>query len=193
VSDKNTGIIVDFLFPQKQKIVICDREQGIIEAMPESGVPIWRLCRGALLAYDLEKRCQRYFLHHIDIRDIPLAWARHDILFLHHILELATHFLSPAVGNAVAFDELRALYKACTTQTTPFFKKIFLVKFFLAVGLYPEHAILSPNLLGRLLDEPLDGILIDILPLEQEIDGWLRRCIHMHPQVTMFKTMHFLT
>ena len=91
--EKKTGIILKTFFPKKMKMVLLDEQMGKIEGVPPSD----QFACGALLTYYAHQRGKIYFLHRIDLIDMPLTLAKDDILFLHHVLEIC-YFCAP-FGN----------------------------------------------------------------------------------------------
>jgi hypothetical protein len=191
---KHTGIILNHFLPQKQKVLIFDRELGPIEAVPDSVAMARRLCRGAFIQYDTRELRSMYFLSSIDILNVPFAWAREDILFLHHVLELSAFFIPQASAHEEIFDQIEALYRMPIERSTALFKKLFLVRFFILIGMYPEEASDRLSFFKELVREPID-VLADRhvhLELADEVDSWLFSCAHQHPQIDSLRTANYL-
>lgn len=168
------GFVLKNFFPSKQKLLILDREQGTLEAVVmNQALSTQRLRVGTLIAYHLEERQPLPWLHAINILDMPFAWAREDILFLHHVLEIIQQFAPPAQPQPHAFTLLTNLYNN-PVRSSALFKKQLLAQLFLMFGL-PSHDGPQPHTLSS-----------------EELDLWLLRCVQEHPYHELFKTMHFL-
>ena len=105
--EKKTGIILKTFFPKKMKMVLLDYDLGKIEGVPSTD----NFSCGSMLAYDVQAKGNLYFLHAIELLDMPLMLARNDILFLHHALELC-YFCVPFGKQAPEiFFLMRYLYQ----------------------------------------------------------------------------------
>lgn len=118
---------------------------------------------------------------------VPLLFARDNIGFLHHVLELSYYFLSPDDSAQNVYNLLVFLLHYHESIISPFEKKVFLFKFFLEIGMYPEHGMQNIQQLQRMtLREMLDTLnKFDEKVLEQ----WLIACIGAHPLRKYFKTL----
>ncbi len=187
----NAGIVLK-LFPTKHKIAVLDREHGIIEAVADPFLKTKRLCNGAYIVYTAQGQGRIYFLGNLDFIHVPFDWARQDILFLHHVLELVYYFLPPKSPHPDIFNLVRTLY-ASDTRGNRLFKKNFLIQFFLALGMYPEDEFLLQKM-HNFIENPVDDQGGERIHLDEPyIDAWLISCIRMHPYNELFKTIHFLT
>lgn len=188
---QRVGIIIKTFFPQKQKIAVFDNRLGKIVCVP----PHERLCLGSVILYSASERNNMYFIHQVEMIDVPFNLAHDDILFLHHVLELLYYFVPIGSGDEQLFYIIQSLYQSSTWRNTPQFKKMFLCKFFIFLGMHPEESLVSKKLLYKLTALSVDMLFQESLDLESEraLDGWLMQCIRMHPQIDYFKTVHFLT
>jgi hypothetical protein len=188
---QSAGIVLK-IFPQHHKITLLDQDLGVIEVVSDLSLKVKRLCNGAHIVYVLQRQKNRYFLSAVDFIQVPFDWARHDILFLHHVLELTHYFLPPKSPQADIFHLIRILY-ASKARSTSLFKRLFLIRFFIFLGMYPEDEELLERMM-KIIEEPVDGIGQEIVHLDvKHIDAWLLSCIRLHPYNELFKTSHFLT
>lgn len=186
-----SGIVIK-IFPQKSSVTLLDRDEGIIEAHSDPSSKIKRLCQGAQITYHLQPYRNRYLLNNVDFVAVPFSWARQDILFLHHMLELVIYFLPPKSAHPEVFDLFSVLYST-PVRSSLLFKKKFLIRFFLLLGMYPEDEELLERVL-QTLKIPVDDPGDEALHLEaMHVDVWLLSCIRLHPYSQLFKTTHFLT
>ena len=79
-----------------------------------------------------------YIIDDMNIHETPMALARHDILFLHHVLELCCQLIP--VNSCVdgIFDLLMHLYSTQIYTGSVQYKKIFLLKLLTRLGIYPS-------------------------------------------------------
>ena len=189
----HTGIVLRQQFPLTHKVTILDRALGVIEGFVHSTEDIQRLCHSAYATYQVRRYKNRYFITDVSTQHVPFAWARHDILFLHHVLEMTYAFMPQALSQATVFDLIASLYEtqACDDRST---KTFFLARLFLAFGTYPEDET-TFSWLQRITTAPVDGAHHSPLHLEAEsrLNAWLVRCAQLHPQYNDLKTIHFLT
>lgn len=171
-------------------MVLLDQQLGKIEGVPPSDI----FSCGSLLAYYPQERGSVYFLHGIDLLDMPLELARDDILFLHHVLEIC-YFCAPFASNVPEiFNLVYSLYARPTKDYSLSFKVVFLFKLLIWLGMHPEEPRFQDAWYYLLAHESIDSIInksID-LELEKTLHEWVRACIMVHPLVHIFKTVHFL-
>jgi hypothetical protein len=140
----------------------------------------------------LQEARGRYLLSNLDFVHVPFAWARADILFLHHVLELTAYFLAPKTPQENIFYLIRDLY-ATKVRSSLLFKRKFLIQFFILLGIYPEDEKLLRKML-LFLEKPIDVMGQESLHLDaKQVDAWLESCMRIHPYNEYFKTSHFLT
>jgi hypothetical protein len=188
--DKRNGIILKTLFSKKMKMIVLDDHLGKIEAVPPSD----KYITGSLISYYAQMRGQIYFLHTIELLDMPLALAKDDILFFHHVLEIV-YFSTPFSSSVPEiYGLVQQLYGPYYGPHTNEFKIVFLFKLLVALGMHPEETRFhDPNyyLLAR---ESIDTIINKSIHLDikRALHEWVRACVLVHPLVHVFKTMHFL-
>ncbi len=168
------GFVLKNFYPSKQKLLLLDHQHGCIEAVVmNQASTIHRLCTGSLIAYHLEERQSLPWANAINILDMPFAWAREDILFLHHVLEIVQQFSAPGQTQPHIFALLTSLYSN-PVRSSRLFKKQLLAQLFLIFGL-PSTERPQPHTLNS-----------------AELDIWLMQCLSEHPYYELFKTTHFL-
>ncbi len=188
--EKKTGIILKTFFPKKMKMVILDQQLGKIEAVP----PTEQFAVGSLLSYYAQQRGSVYFLHEIDVLDVPLSLAKEDILFLHHVLEIC-YFCAPFGSNVPEiFNLVIQLYPEQLISYSRGFKISFLFKLLILLGMHPDEPHFQDPFYYHLARESIDTIIDKSIHLDtkQALHEWVRRCIAIHPLIHVFKTVHFL-
>jgi hypothetical protein len=190
VHKKHTGIVVKRYFPQKQKIVLFDDEWGKITCVP----PHDRISLGTLLSYEIQQRNGMPFIYDVELIAMPLDGGEMDILFVHHVLEVCYYFIPEQSIASEVYDMMMLLFTKQPCIRHPFFKKIFLFKLFVLLGIYPDRAVPLDALEHTLLINPLELLIRgdSTTQLERRLTKWLRDCMIMHPCIEYFKTVHFL-
>ena len=154
------------------------------------------LSRGALVHYTPSASGSWYRARHVEIVAVPQRWATETIWFLHHLLELVAFFVPRAQRSEQIFELLSDVYRALDHEIDHrFFQKLFLCRFFILTGLYPEPrdahhknllALLTPRSArerSNLFDEE------KYVFLEKKMIQWIHECILLHPRADRLKTM----
>lgn len=171
-------------------MVVLDQYLGKIEAVPPSD----KYTPGGHIRYYAQMRGQIYFLHTIELIDVPLMLAREDILFLHHVLELV-YFSTPFASTVPeVFGLIYQLYGNPMPAQSIDYKMVYLFKLLVALGMHPEESRFQDANYYLLARESIDTIINNSIHLEikQALHEWVRACVLVHPLVHVFKTMHFL-
>lgn len=171
-------------------MVVLDHDLGKIEAVP----PGDRYTAGAVISYHAHMRGQIYFLYDIELIDMPLALAKEDILFLHHVIELI-YFCAPfSQSMPEIYAILYQLYCPAETLLSNDFKIVYLFKLLVTLGMHPEKPEFQDAKYYILARESIDTILNKSIHLEikQALHEWVRACVLVHPLIHVFKTVHFL-
>ncbi len=185
------GIILKKHDLSPYKITVLDKLQGKIECITTNG----NLSVGALITYNMRQQGLTTFLAENSLIYIPLALARADMLFFHHIIELSYYFTQIGDCSKKLFDLLSFLYSTEDTIMTQQYKKCFLFKLLSSMDITPEVVETPEAFIMQLTSlslEQLNEVNITISD-EKELDRWLWCCVWQHPYVNEFKTVHFLT
>lgn len=190
VDTKKNGIILKTLFPKKMKMIVLDQQLGKIEGVPPSD----RYVPGGLISYYAQARGQIYFLHTIELLDMPLVLAKDDILFFHHVIELVYYSTPFASSVPEIYGLVHQLYGPYNGLHTEEFKIAYLFKLLVALGMHPEEPRFQDANYYLLARESIDTIINKSIHLDikQALHEWVRACVLVHPLVHVFKTMHFL-
>lgn len=188
--EKSIGIVLKSYQPQKSKLALLDRDAGKITAVPNRA----DISSGSLITYFKRTQDHLSFIHSIDIVDMPFALAHHDIVFVHHVLELCYYFIPQASHAPQVFVTLLRFYEIPTLLNTPVMKKIFILKLFSLLGVHPESGRLKSANMSELAATSIDFLASQSIDLriEQELDAWLMHSIRTHPCAEYFKTINFL-
>lgn len=187
---KNRGLVLKKFFPYKCKVIVLDNYRGKIDAIPSRE----DICLGAYIDYYVEKRNSIVFMREIEHVYVPFALARHDLLFIHYLLEVCYFCVPFGVAARDIFFFLAKIYELDIGLLTDSIKKIIALKLFMMLGVYPEDKRLSTTTVCYYLGVPVDTLTHQSIDLEGEydIDKWLYACIEMHPGIDYFKTIYFL-
>jgi hypothetical protein len=181
---------------QRNGYIFFDQQLGPITAhVPKKGSKR-ELSRGALVQYVPELKGTWHSAQHVEIVAIPQQWVVINIWFLHHVLELVDFFVPASNQAENIFELLQLLYEPLSNEIDiPFFQKIFLCKFFILVGIYPEPRNTQDREFLALVASGVES-QTDCLPdeqkyvfLEKKMIQWLRECILLHPHADRLKTM----
>lgn len=176
-------------------LALLTKKRGRIDVLyfPRKGPN--KISCGAIIAFDQQKAGQRGLpvLESMVIEHVPLVWARHDIYFLHYLLEACYFFIPIGSGGRSIFYLLEELYRNFQGFETIASKKMVLCKLFAHLGVHPEQEQFTQTA-QVLLDIPVDNIGTTDLKLSVEdlFDNWIMWCINFHPQGKWFKAVPFL-
>lgn len=128
------AIILKNYFPKKNKVTILHERFGKINFYIDEKHPAARLCNGSLMYCQIIKKQSMYQCDFIDAYYIPSE----DLYFIHDILKICLNFMPTQVMMVDVFDIILEIY-----QDLEFLqdcqKKIFLLKIFLYLGVFPEN------------------------------------------------------
>jgi hypothetical protein len=186
---KHIAFVLKRLYPSQYKVALFERAAGRIDALcfKESLIP------GSLVEYRLDRNGSLRIID-TEILYMPLHWGKHDLMFMHHILELCYYF-TPLNSSCAAIFEMLSLMSVWEEQIwSVSMKKIFIAKLLMVFGLYPQTVFVTGALFRKLLYcSPRTMLTLDIDENTMAyIDQWIRQTISEHPLVPQFKTAIFL-
>lgn len=184
-----TGIVLKKI--SSYKVALLDKKRGRIDAIIVSPI-----CIGAWVHYTIKKeQFASFYLADLKIYDLPLAVARDDILFWHHVLELCFYFVPPGNYMPELFELCTFLYTVdTTTGWSAQSKKLYLFKLLQTIGVYPQlpqFSVEKLNYFNRMPLAAIGKVVIDEQH-EKKLNEWLRICVADHPAIARFKTIHYL-
>ena len=183
------GIVLKNYQPKKNKISLLDEHLGRIESFAPFSIK-QPLHVGSLVRYFPVQAGSLYQLEGIQILEVPLELARSDIYFFHRVIELCYYFLPLEAAANDTFNLVKVLLNSNPYLGRDLQKKLFLLRFFVELGMYPEEDFPLGESLHYLLSQPIEVMLKKKIKIsEQELERWLLSCIEAHPQKAKFKTM----
>lgn len=192
---ESLGIVLRLYKDKPFAVTLLDQTLGRIELYrtPSHTYPT---LVGSLVSYQRTQRTHNFFADRITLVGLAEEIIPHDLLFLHHVLEIVTHFMPAGNHDERLFDLLLYLYRPAPNKwsTDRLLQKIFLCKIVALLGM--NDAVHNRLLLTVIpyLDTPIDILDSESLHLtnEQHITTWLHRCLEAHQPLAHFKTAHFL-
>jgi hypothetical protein len=187
--ERRTGIVLKMYKEKPHKMVILDDKFGKIVGIFNRGT----VHQGALIGYGVTLQSHTLFLDTIELLITPCAIAKHDIVFLHHLLELCYYLIPTGTCARDLLQFLIQLYATWQPDPTELFKKAVVFRLVAMLGIYAEGESSKPLLFHRLTTESIDTIVHTILDLgiEKRFTQWLHSCVAIHPHAKYFKTLSF--
>jgi hypothetical protein len=192
---KHTGIVLRTFFPEKQKILLFDRTLGKLEAIILESRAIARITNGAALIYNFHDSLKSHRIVDLEIVESPFAVARLDLLFFHRLLELIHFFVPFGSPSVELFTFITHIYQSHLYEKIIQNQTLYLVRFFIMLGEYPEDDVLHTVDLYRLISLPIEVMLNENVDERSRLilDQFLAKCITHHPQNKQFKTISFFS
>lgn len=183
------GIVLQKLFAQRYAISVFDRHEGKKIAVPSTE----NICLGSLIEYQVTEKRHAWHLHAIQTLALPRATDTQELLFVHHVLEICSHFLPINAAAQDIFDLLINLYQPCPLLAHDEGRFVFVAKLLMALGIYPHVKALNP-LCAHILRTPIDNLSAEPIHLDskQELCAWIFASLAGHPCITQLKTLSFL-
>ena len=185
---QQTGIVLKHYVPKRNMLVLLDETMGRINVVANCDA----LSAGTLLEYRIVQKRNRLMIEHLELLSMPLVLARHNLLFVHHLLEVCYHFILEGSRAPSVYHLLR--YVLNRSEFNRMQQKNILCMLYTLLGIYPEQIPFFTAYASALEQEPLSAIIDKKInrKIEKYIAKWLYQCIQMHAQATNFKTIHFL-
>ncbi|KKP35875.1 MAG: hypothetical protein UR26_C0002G0177 [candidate division TM6 bacterium GW2011_GWF2_32_72] len=194
----NYSIVLKNFYPNKQKLILLDKNLGKIECIFISK-PNHHICTGTILNYLLEEKSQIYKITNYSIEYTPILLATQNIFFLHKILETTLFFSSfdSQEHSKHTFNLLCYLYHKGNLNFSINFQQLSVLKLFLCLGIFHEEKndwedaqqIQSSLGLDKFVDIPLN-IKLE-LKTELLIDKLIKKLLLEHPSYNYLKTFNF--
>jgi hypothetical protein len=193
LSNINHGIILKIKIDEPYALIF-DQQRGKMRVYHDFNRSKKYLTHGSLVQYSY-KKASTLKVDDIIITMQPAAWIGEDLLFFHHILEMAVFFLPEHEPAPVLFEHFQLLYQP-HRGTKQLFKKLFMCRFFSLLGIYPENALTHYHDLFHLISRPINIMLNaqdDYVLQASAMTPWLLACIQTHPHAQRVQTINFLT
>ena len=190
--ETHIGIVLKTCYSQVPDMTILDKQLGKITGKVHVRNKSIRASHGSIITYTATPRGLSYILDTIDLEHVPFLFARQDIFFLHHILELCYYFLPESCAAEDVFELLVYLFGRFHEKLYTK-RRVILGKLFILFGMYPEQSKVS-DYMNRIMYQPLHEFLD--MPFDNQMNKWLDRwvweCIMAHPYKDRFKTIWLL-
>lgn len=189
---KEKGIVLKKYLPKKNKLCIFDYSLGKIFCITGIKNAFDKIAAGFLVEYSRTAYNMLYSVESLEIINAPFIIAKNDIFFLHHVLELCYYFIPENCSSKQIFDLIYFLLNFAQISEYPLYKKIFLMRLFAYIGMYPQDERLQSSCVYQLLYGPLDTAHDSLILSKDEhkaLNYWLLDCINIHPQRNQFKTI----
>lgn len=189
---KHHGIVLKNYYPQKSSLSLLDPTMGRIMGIAKT---VKQISGGALIEYTLDRGKQNpYFIQNIQLRELPLDLAAHDIFFLHHLIEICYHFIPLGSDASNVYRFLQQIYRDNNWMKSRVLKKIFLLQLYTEIGIYPEYALSDKALFHTLIAVPFTRMQEHEYDAHEEhITQWLQTCFYTHQDAATFKTKDYYT
>ena len=128
------AIVIKNYFPKKNKVTILHERFGKINLYIHEKHPAARLCNGSFIYCHVIKKESSYQCDVIDPYYVPVE----DLYFIHDILKICLDFMPDQMPMEDVFDLIVLIYE-WHENLSSCQKKIFLLKLFLYVGVFPEN------------------------------------------------------
>lgn len=189
------GIILYSPMPLKRTLTVLDNERGKVNCILRNGKHPLKIAHGMLVEYALQEKRDLLIASFIEPTATPADWANQDIYFLHHVLELCAMYTPFNQTSHETFSLLSLLYMPWTSSsmTIGFFKKLFLCKLHISLGIHPDEEVYDPELLS--LISCAGNSMFDFqddIELESKLALWLYRSLHAANAHNCLKTFSFV-
>jgi hypothetical protein len=175
-----------------RNISVLEDQQGRVDAIFYTSLfSQTRIQKGSIITYyAIRDKYQKLVLQDVVIEHVPLAWARHDIYFLHYLLETCYYFIPQGSGCRETFNFFLELFDNFSFFTTDLHKKRVIGKLFSHLGVYPSDTKIE-HCVEQFLKTPIDNLVRADLQLANEdiLDKWIFWCMQTHPQRQWFKAI----
>ena len=177
------GIVLKIL-PRRRSVVLLDEKIGKIDFFDRG-----RLCVGSLIWYSINQK-NNGRLDKIELIDLPMNFFKEHILFFHHVFEICYYFAPYCSPVMDVYSHVLRLYSEPGFFETTLHKKLFVGRLLYLLGVCPDDDFFYINLFSK----PIDILMEQEINLvyERKLSILLLGCIQTHPNVSSFKTVHFL-
>ena len=175
---------------KRQVVALLDEQFGRVDYLVRSP----REILGTLISYQLHSTYRYTYMIDICIEGSPLAIAHHDLLFLHHVLEIC--YVCIPIGSCTdgIFALLQSLYQSHEVPLGRQYKKLFLYRLLSQLGVSSGQYHMSRATVQQIQTFSIDSFVEESLHLEHErdLDVWLRYSVAEYTNPKQLKTIHFL-
>jgi len=87
------GVVLRSFMPEYCKFLLLDQQMGMLEVVASKCRCLLQITHGVLVQYTLHQRGRLFVVEDMAMVAWPAQWVCDDIVFLHHVLEVAQNFL----------------------------------------------------------------------------------------------------
>lgn len=132
------ALVLKNYFPKRNKVTIFHEKLGVISFYVHEKQQASFLCNGSLIYCNIKKQQSSYQCDFVDAYYVPFNSATCDLYFIHDVLKLSLLFFPTATAMPEVFMIIMSLYEGLENLSTQQ-KKIYLLKIFLYIGVFPEN------------------------------------------------------
>jgi hypothetical protein len=186
---RRTGIVLMY---KGRNISVLEEHQGRVDAIFYTSLFAQsRVQKGSVITYYIIRdKYQNMLLQDVVIEHTPLEWGRHDIYFLHYLLEICFYFVPQGGGCKETFNFFLQLFDNYAHFSIDLHKKRVIGKLFSHLGVYPNDSQVE-HCVELFLKTPIDNLVRADLQLANEdlLDKWIFWCMQTHPQRQWFRAI----
>jgi hypothetical protein len=192
IAQQQHGIVLQFACPHDTYMFLFDAVRGVIKGYRRQKFSAISYSPGTLVSYTIQQKF-RYVVSDMRLMQYPSSWIKHDIWFIHHVIEIVTHFLAIEMPSPDVFSFLIDLYQSDKPAWVdgPHGKLAFLCRLFVLLGIYPDHVQFSSQFSSALFGD--DWLSVRASQNEQEMKMWIQACMRTHPYEINLKTTQYIT
>ncbi len=187
------AIVLRNEYPERARLLLFDENKGIASCRSNR----MDLAIGSLIDYSCTQSGSGYSAETINVHALPCCKQLPDLLFFHRVLEICVKFVPEGAESKDLFELLLFLYdqRKFAALYNDLFKKIFLCKIFIVLGVWPAGKKFQNPLFYHIASESIDNLLGLSIDLKSEygLNDWLQMCVAMHPRAHDFKTWQFIS
>lgn len=133
------ALVLKNYFPKKNKVTILHEQFGKISFFVDEKHEAARLCNGSLMYCNIIKKTSSssYQCDFVDAYFIPLHDSLYDLYFVHDVLKICLQFMPEKMSMKDVFALITEMYMQLE-HLHGCHKKIYLLKLFLYIGIFPE-------------------------------------------------------
>ncbi len=188
------GIILYSHMPLRRMVTMLDNVHGKREYLLRVGRQLPPLAHGTLVEYAIQEKKDLQLISFLEPLATPVEWVCEDIYFLHHVLELCSLYIPACQAAQEIFSFLSILYIPSEIKgEMSFFKKLFLCKLHILLGMHPDEEVYDPELLS--LISCAGGSMFDLqydTEIESRLTMWLYRSLYASNAHNYLKTFSFV-
>lgn len=172
---------------------LLNKSKGLFDAYLIN-VPMGKIISpGMRISYVLgEKHGHAVWVHDCVVEDSPLLFGRHDIVFLHALLELVVCYGTVADSYGEIYRFFEVLCSRFLYEFSPLMKKTIICALFSRLGLYPDQVdFFDYRFFLSLSIDNIDTINLELVD-ESFLERWILWNIDHYPQGKWIKVLPYI-